>query len=59
MSSYVGAGGGTIPSKEKSNQPQGRAGGAINKRRGPVTNAPGNSTKGGGINRSLSPTKQK
>jgi len=59
MSSYVGAGGGTIASKEKSNQPQGRAGGAINKRRGPVGNASGNSLKSGGINRALAPTKQK
>ncbi len=58
MSKYVGASG-TIPSKEKSNQDQGRAAGAINARRGPITSAPGNSTSGGGINRSLKPTKQK
>lgn len=58
MSQYVGSVG-TIASKEKSNQAMGRAGGAINKRRGPCGSAAGNSTKSGGINRALSPTKQK
>lgn len=58
MSNYVGTSG-ALPSKEKNNQSQGRAAGAINKRRGPCGAAPANSTKGGGINRSLSPTKQK
>jgi len=55
---YVGSAG-ALPSKERNNQSQGRAAGAINKRRGPCGSAPGNSTKSGGINRALSPTKQK
>jgi hypothetical protein len=58
MSSYVSSVG-TIASKEKTNQAMGRAGGAIVKKRGPVGAQAGNSLKGGGINRALSPTKQK
>lgn len=58
MSQYVGSAG-ALPSREKSNQMQGRAAGCNNRRRGPCGSAPSNATTGGGINRSLKGSKQK
>lgn len=40
--------------KEKNTQPQGRSGGKVSMKTGPVKQASGNPTKGGGIHR---PTK--